>query len=97
VRDDCVFCLITRHQVDSSIIDESDRVLAIMDIDPVTPGRVLVLPKAHLPALAHAHLHVFPRFAGDGFAISGGWGSNPARSDLDARAAAIAEALATAS
>lgn len=143
MSDACAVCPIVRRQVDSSIVDESDRVLAIMDIDPVTPGHVLVLPTAHLPALAdltddlaaevfavaravaaalrrtelrcegvnlfyadgtaaqqevpHAHLHVFPRCAGDGFAISGGWGSSPARSDLDAQAAALAGALATAS
>ncbi|WP_456786553.1 HIT family protein [Cellulomonas sp. P5_C5] len=37
----------------------------------------------------HAHLHVFPRSAGDGFRISARWGSNPARSELDSNAEAI--------
>ena len=33
-------------------MSESPTVLAFMDIDPVTAGHVLVVPKAHLPGLA---------------------------------------------
>jgi histidine triad (HIT) family protein len=39
-------------ELKSSRVVESPTVLAIMDVDPVTPGHVLVIPKAHLPALA---------------------------------------------
>jgi histidine triad (HIT) family protein len=107
-----------------------------MDIRPVTPGHLLVIPRRHAPYLAdldeatgarmfvvaqrlaaalrasglqcegvnffladgeaafqevfHAHLHVFPRFAGDSFRISAGWWSvNPPRAELDAHAATI--------
>ena len=41
----------------------------------------------------HAHLHVFPRHAGDGFVISANWGSNPPRTELDANAAKVIAAL----
>jgi histidine triad (HIT) family protein len=41
----------------------------------------------------HAHLHVFPRWPGDGFTIQARWGSNPERAALDADAAAITAAL----
>ena len=41
----------------------------------------------------HSHLHVFPRYAGDGFRISARWGSNPARGELDSQAEAIRAAL----
>jgi len=41
----------------------------------------------------HSHLHVFPRYAGDGFRISARWGSNPARAELDSQAEAIRAAL----
>ena len=40
---------------------ESATVLAFMDIDPVTAGHVLVVPKAHLPTLADLDDDVAPR------------------------------------
>lgn len=47
-----MFCGVVAGDVEASRVVESDTVLAIMDVDPVTPGHVLVLPKQHLPALA---------------------------------------------
>ncbi len=133
--DGCVFCKIIAGHVPSSRVHESDEVLAFLDIDPVTPGHVLVIPKAHLPHLAdlsdvlssemfavartvaaglrkcsircegvnlfyadgeaafqevfHAHLHVIPRFADDGFKIEARWGSNPEREQLNEFAAEL--------
>lgn len=49
---DCPFCRIIAHEQDASVVHESATVLAFMDIDPVTVGHVLVVPKAHLPTLA---------------------------------------------
>lgn len=45
---------------------------------------------AALQSVFHSHLHVIPRFRGDGFSIhAANWGSNPDRAELDADAAAI--------
>ena len=41
----------------------------------------------------HSHLHVFPRFADDGFVITAKWGSDPGRAELDAIAAKIVAAV----
>jgi diadenosine tetraphosphate (Ap4A) HIT family hydrolase len=40
----------------------------------------------------HVHLHVFPRFAGDGFRIEANGSSTPSRAELDATAASIRDA-----
>jgi histidine triad (HIT) family protein len=138
---DCVFCGIVDGSSPSSPLVDTGTVLAFMDIDPVTPGHALVIPKEHLPDLAdlddglaaemmavarrvaaalrrsdlrcegvnlfyadgeaafqevfHAHLHVFPRYAGDGFEIRARWGSHPGRDELDAIAAQLVAALVT--
>ena len=114
-----LFAKILRGEIPSHRLYEDDRCIAILDIFPVNPGHLLVIPKAaavtvseleptlvgHLmevgarlskavraaaprcegvnfwisdgaPAgqeIPHVHLHVIPRFAGDGF----GWKSGP--------------------
>lgn len=50
MADDCIFCRIVRGQIPSQKLFEDDRVLAIVDINPVAPGHALVLPKDHHPA-----------------------------------------------
>jgi diadenosine tetraphosphate (Ap4A) HIT family hydrolase len=44
---DCVFCEIVRGEAEASIVREDESTLAFMDIRPMTPGHVLVVPKAH--------------------------------------------------
>lgn len=129
MTEDCIFCSIVAGEAPASIVHESDRVMAFMDINPVTPGHLLVVPKAHAADLGdvepedtaemmvtaqaldtairrssirsdgvnlfyadgeaagqevfHAHLHVFPRFAGDGFGLTIRRDAPPSRSDLD--------------
>lgn len=46
---DCIFCRIAGGSIPSHRVYESDRVLAIMDIRPIRPGHVLVLPVHHHP------------------------------------------------
>ncbi|WP_255293261.1 HIT family protein [Streptomyces niveus] len=50
-NDGCVFCGIARGHVVASVVHEDDRVVAFMDLSPVTPGHVLVVPKSHAEGL----------------------------------------------
>jgi histidine triad (HIT) family protein len=45
---DCLFCKIVAKEIPAEVIYEDDAVLAILDITPVNPGHVLVLPKKHV-------------------------------------------------
>jgi histidine triad (HIT) family protein len=53
---DCVFCKIRDGQIPSLKIFEDDRTLAFMDINPVTHGHCLVIPKAHAATLFDAEV-----------------------------------------
>jgi len=44
---DCVFCKIVSGEIPAEKIYENDKVLAFMDITPINPGHILVIPKAH--------------------------------------------------
>jgi|WetSurMetagenome_2_1015567.scaffolds.fasta_scaffold466113_2 histidine triad (HIT) family protein len=47
-KDDCIFCRIADHKIPSIIIAENSQAIAIMDINPATPGHILVLPRSHI-------------------------------------------------
>lgn len=49
---DCDFCAIVAGSVPASIVYDDADLLAFMDIGPVTPGHLLVIPKRHAPYLA---------------------------------------------
>lgn len=139
----CIFCELVAGKLAISVIDETEDVLAFMDIQPVNPGHVLIIPKRHAPYLEdldstlggeifamgmrvaaalrkcgvrcegvnlfladrqaagqevfHAHLHVVPRFAGDGFGLkfSPNYFVLPARAELDDIAKDIRNAMPT--
>lgn len=44
---DCVFCKIISGDVPSYKIYEDDEILAFLDINPVSPGHTLIIPKVH--------------------------------------------------
>jgi histidine triad (HIT) family protein len=44
---DCIFCKIVAGELPSTIIDEDERTLAFMDINPATRGHALVIPREH--------------------------------------------------
>ena len=64
--DDCIFCKIANHVIESDYVYEDDLVAAFRDMNPQAPTHVLVVPKAHyanivdgvpgetLAAMAHA-------------------------------------------
>lgn len=44
---DCIFCKIIKGEINSYTIYEDDIVKVILDVNPVTNGHALVLPKKH--------------------------------------------------
>ena len=112
---ECIFCAIASRQAEASVVYEDETVVAFMDLNPVTPGHLLVVPRKHAVGLEdldaatsahvwsvghdlaralrrsavrseginvllcdgetafqtvfHFHLHVIPRYAGDGWTI----------------------------
>ena len=44
---DCLFCQIVAGQIPSERIDEDERTVAFMDINPATRGHALVVPRRH--------------------------------------------------
>lgn len=47
MSDGCIFCGIAAGDIPSHTIAEIDRAIAFMDINPVTPGHALVIPRSH--------------------------------------------------
>jgi histidine triad (HIT) family protein len=128
---DCVFCNILAGKLPSSRVYQDEICTAFLDIQPVNPGHLLIVPNQHAACLAelnedtgahmfriaqrlaaalrrsavkcegvnffladgeaafqdvfHVHLHVFPRFAGDGFGLELGpnYYNKPGRAELD--------------
>jgi hypothetical protein len=44
---DCIFCKIISNGLPAEILFESERVISILDINPIHLGHALVIPKAH--------------------------------------------------
>jgi histidine triad (HIT) family protein len=137
---DCIFCAIEAGEMPARTVYETDDVIAFLDVNPLSRGHTLVVPRAHhsrlaeLPAathgavfgavhelvpaveaavdadattvgvndgtaagqeVPHVHVHLVPRFEGDGGGpIHTVAGSRPDLSDdeLDDVAAAIRDA-----
>lgn len=43
----CIFCSVVRKTSPSAIVYEDSNMIVIMDIKPITPGHMLVVPKEH--------------------------------------------------
>jgi diadenosine tetraphosphate (Ap4A) HIT family hydrolase len=133
---DCLFCRLVAGDGEVSVVEEAERTVTFMDIQPVVRGHVLVVPRAHATFLAdldpedgaevfragqraaaalrasslrcegvnlfladgeaagqdvfHVHLHVIPRYDGDGFGlrVPDDYSLRP-RAELDEAAAAL--------
>ena len=128
----CIFCEIVAGRSPASFVHRDAMVSAFLDIRPVTPGHLLVVPNEHVASIRdvpatwasqmfevarqlaqllstagvvradgvnlyvadgeaagqdvfHAHIHVIPRFEGDGFVLDAGAWTRPAptRDELD--------------
>lgn len=44
---DCIFCKIIAGEIPAYKIYEDDMILAFLDINPVSPGHTLIIPKKH--------------------------------------------------
>jgi histidine triad (HIT) family protein len=137
----CIFCDILAGRLPSSQVYRDELCTALMDIQPVNPGHMDIVPNIHSAFLSeldeetgaqmfriaqrlaralrrsdvkcegvnffladgkaamqeifHVHLHVFPRFDGDGFGLTFGptYFHKPARNELDEIAQKIRSAL----
>src|SRR5438477_12370132 len=137
---DCVFCQIVEGSMPASVVYSDSTVMAFMDIQPIVPGHLLVIPKRHAELVSdlqsgegsacwviaemldkairgsglrvdgvnifvadgeaafqdvpHFHIHVIPRFAGDGFSLEfpPGYGDPVGRPELEAVATTLRNA-----
>jgi histidine triad (HIT) family protein len=104
---DCIFCRILAGELPASFVYRDEQCAAFMDIRPAL--RASGLPcegvnlfladgEAAMQEIFHVHLHVFPRFRGDGFGLKFSaeyYTRRPAREELDATAAKISAAFNT--
>ena len=44
---DCIFCKIAKKEIPSEIVYEDKKIFAFLDINPVSDGHTLVIPKEH--------------------------------------------------
>ena len=54
-NENCIFCKIINKEIPSSIIYEDDKFFCFLDINPVTKGHALLVPKEH-----HIWMHEVP-------------------------------------
>jgi histidine triad (HIT) family protein len=44
---ECIFCKILDGELPGTVVDEDERTIAFMDINPATRGHALVIPRSH--------------------------------------------------
>ncbi|MEY3243237.1 MAG: hypothetical protein RIR11_4676 [Bacteroidota bacterium] len=47
----CIFCKIIKGEIPSSIVHDDEHVIAFLDINPINPGHVLIVPKQHYASI----------------------------------------------
>lgn len=48
---DCIFCKIIKREIPADIVYEDENALAFLDITPINPGHILLIPKEHFENL----------------------------------------------
>jgi histidine triad (HIT) family protein len=51
---ECNFCSIASGELPAELVDEDERTVAFMDLNPATTGHLLVIPRLHVSDLMHA-------------------------------------------
>ena len=49
----CIFCQIVAGKVPGEILYQDEEVIAFRDINPQSPTHLIIIPKRHIPSLAH--------------------------------------------
>lgn len=44
---DCIFCKIVRGEIPARIVYENEKVIAFLDVNPISKGHLLIIPKKH--------------------------------------------------
>ena len=61
----CVFCLIAQERAPAHVVWRDDEHVAFLDVNPITPGHLLIIPRAHVSWVeelsADAHARLFAR------------------------------------
>lgn len=47
MSEDCIFCKIVAGELPATIVDEDERTISLMDIQPANRGHALVIPRVH--------------------------------------------------
>jgi histidine triad (HIT) family protein len=50
-KKDCIFCKIVNKNINQKILKETNNFIAFSDINPVTKGHTLIIPKKHFVTL----------------------------------------------
>ena len=48
---DCIFCKISASQIPASVVFDDGQVIAFLDINPLSEGHILVIPRTHCPSV----------------------------------------------
>ena len=48
---ECIFCAVSAGRAERSLVHEDEASVAVMEISPINPGHVLVIPKKHAVGL----------------------------------------------
>jgi len=50
---DCIFCQIASGKIPSDIAYQDEELIAFRDIKPQAPAHLIIIPRKHIPSLAH--------------------------------------------